>query len=71
MLDLNIKIGQKIKIIGKLKTKIINIKASIGSGSTVLDASNEIIRRQSTIRDFLTYVLTFIRRVTGAERILV
>ena len=42
----------------------------MGSGSTVPDASNEVIRGQSTIRDLLTYVLTFPTRVTGAGRIL-
>ena len=42
----------------------------MGSGSTGLDASNDVIRGQSTIRDLLTYVITFSTRVTGAGRIL-
>ena len=42
----------------------------MGSGSTVLDASNEIVRGQSTIRDFLIYVLTFSVRATSAGKIL-
>ena len=41
------------------------------SGSAVLDASNEVIRGQSTRPDLLTYVLTFSRRVTDAGRITV
>ena len=42
----------------------------MGSGSEVLDASNEVIRGQSTIPDLLTNVQTFSKRVTGAGRIL-
>ena len=42
----------------------------MGFGSAVLDASNEVIRGQLTIRDLLTYVLTFSTRVTDAGRVL-
>ena len=41
----------------------------MGSGSAVLDASNEVIHGQSTIRDLLTNALTFSTRVTGVGRI--
>ena len=42
----------------------------MGSGSTVLDASNEVTRGQSIIRDLLAYVLKFSTYVTGAEKVL-
>ena len=42
----------------------------MGSESAVMDASNEVIRGQSTSQDLLTYVLTFSTCVTDAGRIL-
>ena len=44
--------------------------ASMGSGSAVLDASNEVICGLSTLQDLPTYVLTFSTCLNGAGRIL-
>ena len=42
----------------------------MGSGSAVVDISNEITLGQSTLQDLLTYVLTFATYVTGVRKIL-
>ena len=42
----------------------------MGSVPAVMDASDKVKRGQSTFGDMLAYVLTFLTRVTGVERII-
>lgn len=42
----------------------------MGSGSAVVDTSDETTSGESTSRDLLTYILTFSTCITGVGRIL-